>query len=212
MNNPYEILGINKTATDEEVKSAYRELAKKYHPDNYADSPLSEFADEKMSEINTAFDTIMNDRRQEGYQPDPQDYSNPNPNRNTNYSDVRNMINQNRLVDAEEILDGVPLQSRDAEWYFLKGSVYYSRGWLEDAYTHFKSAVGMDSNNQEYNAALNRLEYQRRGNMGGQGAGAYRTPVSGGGTRGCSACDVCNSLICADCCCECMGGDLISCC
>ena len=49
--NPYKILDIPETATDEEVKSAYRKLAKKYHPDKYVDSPLKDVADEKMKEI-----------------------------------------------------------------------------------------------------------------------------------------------------------------
>ena len=48
MNNPYEVLGISRNATDEQVKNAYRELARKYHPDNYADNPLSDLASEKM--------------------------------------------------------------------------------------------------------------------------------------------------------------------
>ena len=53
--NPYKILDIPETATDEEVKSAYRKLAKKYHPDKYVDSPLKDVADEKMKEINEAY-------------------------------------------------------------------------------------------------------------------------------------------------------------
>ena len=63
MNNPYEVLGISRNATDEQVKNAYRELARKYHPDNYADNPLSDLASEKMKEINDAYDAIMAERR-----------------------------------------------------------------------------------------------------------------------------------------------------
>ena len=61
--NPYEVLGVSPNATDEEVKQAYRQLAKKYHPDNYVDNPLSDLAEEKMKEINNAYDTICEERR-----------------------------------------------------------------------------------------------------------------------------------------------------
>ena len=54
MTDPYKVLGVSPTATDEQVKSAYRELAKKYHPDNYVNNPLSDLAEEKMQEINQA--------------------------------------------------------------------------------------------------------------------------------------------------------------
>lgn len=212
MNSPYDVLGVSPSSTDEEIKNAYRELAKKYHPDNYADSPLSEFADEKMSEINTAYDQIMNTRRGQTYN-GQQNASSTQQQYNTrsNFSDIRALIQANRLVDAEELLDGIPIANRDAEWYFLKGCVFYSRGWLEDAANHFTSACRMDPNNAEYRAALNRMGWQRQGNMGGYGQqGQYRQPARNSG--GCSACDMCTGLLCADCCCECMGGDLISCC
>ena len=59
MNDPYQILNIPPTATDEEVKRAYRDLARKYHPDNYHDNPLADLAQEKMKEINEAYDPLI---------------------------------------------------------------------------------------------------------------------------------------------------------
>lgn len=216
--DPYKVLGIPNTATEEEVKTAYRELAKKYHPDNYADSPLADLANEKMQEINEAYDSIItslrankggaNSGQANGYggynAAGQQSYQ------SSNLADIRRLIQQNRLVEAEELLDGIPAGSRDGEWYFLKGSVYFQRGWLDDAMNHFSTACRLSPNNPEYRAAMNRMMWQRQGNMGSPN-GQYRTnntPAAGG----CSACDMCSGLICADCCCECCGGDLIPCC
>lgn len=201
INDPYKVLGINPNATDEEVKTAYRELARKYHPDNYVNNPLSDLAQEKMQEINEAYDTVVRMRKQgggssyggSGYQ---------SSGGSSRYYDIRNMINSGRVLDAETLLDGIPSGSRDAEWYFLKGSVLYKKGWLEDSYAHFNTACRMDPNNMEYRTAFNQMNNQRN-------TGGYRTTSYGDGTGGCSACDVCSSLLCADCCCECMGGDLI---
>ena len=57
-NNPYKILGVSPEADDEEIKKAYRELARKYHPDRYSDSDLADLASEKMKEINAAYEEI----------------------------------------------------------------------------------------------------------------------------------------------------------
>ena len=65
MKDPYSILGVSKTATDDEIKAAYRELARKYHPDNYTDdNPLKDLAKEKMQEVNEAYDKITKERGQ----------------------------------------------------------------------------------------------------------------------------------------------------
>lgn len=211
MSDPYKVLGVSPSATDEEIKAAYRELAKKYHPDNYANTPLADFATEKMKEINEAYDTIVSQRRNGGNAGNPgaaggyPGYGYGGYRANSSFSDVRNLIMTGRFADAEQILNGVPMDGRNAEWYFLKGSVLYKRGWLEEASNHFSRACQMDPTNPEYRAAMNQILNQRNGRYGG-----YNPNMQGAG--GCNSCDVCSSLICADCCCECMGGDLISCC
>lgn len=208
MGDPYQVLGVSPSATDEQIKEAYRSLAKKYHPDQYADSPLKDLADEKMKEINEAYDTITARRkgggkRNSGY---TGGYNTVGENPNSGFNDVRSLIMAGRIADAEQILNGVPADRRSAEWYFLKGSVLYRRGWLEEAKDHFSRACQMDPGNGEYSAALNQAM--------NQGSGMYGGYYSGGGMRSndCNACDMCSSLMIADCCCECMGGDLIRCC
>ncbi len=225
MTDPYKVLGVSPSATDEEIKNAYRNLARKYHPDNYADNPLADLAQEKMKEINEAYDAIQKMRKdgpnasyqqsssssqQSGYGSYSYGYGNYQQRNsgasNSNFSDVRRLISQRRYVEAEELLDGVPYAQRDAEWNFLKGNVCYSKGWLDQAYQHFAQAVRMNPGHPEYNAAYQQISRMRR--TGQNYGGGYRTTQ----TNGMSGCDICTGLICADCCCECMGGDLIACC
>lgn len=201
MKDPYSVLGVNRNATDDEIKAAYRELARKYHPDNYADNPLSDLASEKMKEINDAYDAIMNNRK--GRKSAGSDFGSDSG--STDYPDVRNYIRQNRLDDAQALLDGVPANRRNAEWYYLNGTVLYKRGWFDDAYSSFSTACNMDPGNAEYRNAYVQSQRYR----GGFGNNYNRSAGSG---SDCSACDICQGLICADCCCECMGGDLIRCC
>lgn len=207
MMDPYKVLGVSPNATDQQVKEAYRELAKKYHPDAYADNPLADLASEKMKEINEAYDTIMNMRRSGNNQSNRYGSSSSGA---SQFADIRRLINENRTVEAEELLDGIPPQSRDAEWHFLKGSIQYKKGYLDSAYTYFSTACRMNPTNAEYAAALNTLNYQRMGGTYPGRNGGYRmdaTPIVG-----CSPCDLCCGLMYADCCCECLGGDLIDCC
>ena len=220
MTDPYQVLGVSPSATDEQIKNAYRELARKYHPDNYVNNPLADLAQEKMKEINEAYDQIQRQRKQQqqsysGQASANRGYSNAGCSRQSysgqgrsQFADIRQLLNSNRLGEAEELLEGIPQQRRDAEWYYLRGRVFYVHGWLDQAYSYYTRAVQMNPGNAEYQTALNQLMWQRNTGRPSGGYGDYRNVQSGG----MSGCDMCSGLICADCCCECMGGDLISCC
>lgn len=201
MANPYEVLGVSPSSSDEEIKSAYRTLAKKYHPDNYANSPLADVASEKMKEINEAYDEIVNERKRR-----KSGYTGPSAGASSasEYADVRNLIQANRMADAEQILDGVPSENRSAEWHFLKGIILSRRGWLDEAFSELSRACQIDPGNAEYRAALNRMNSQRSGMYGGY------NPYASQDSR-CDGCDVCTTLCFADACCSCLGGGIGPC-
>ena len=211
MRDPYEVLGVSPSASDDEVKRAYRDLARKYHPDNYQDNPLADLAQEKMKEINEAYDAVTRERAGGGQRQSysqQSSYSSRRPNSyqtgygsgNPTYAQVRQAINQGNIVVAENLLASIAV--RDAEWYFLSGSVAYRKGWLDEAQRNYQIACSMAPNNPEYSQALSMLQ---------RGANPYRQSYRGGNEQ-CDGCDVCSTLLAADCCCECMGGDLIPCC
>lgn len=203
MKDPYEVLGVPRGSDREKVKSAYRELAKKYHPDQYSGSPLEDLAKEKMQEINEAYDAIMSGNTGSRSQSTGSAY-------NVNdYSAVENLIDRGQLEEAERILETMSSDNRDAHWYYLKGQINYKRGWTQQAYSYYSMAYNMQPGNPIYRDAFERVSSNRNG-----GFRTNRTQSHGGnsGCCSCDGCDICTGLMCADCCCECFGGDLISCC
>lgn len=194
MRDPYEVLGVPRNATADQVKAAYRELAKKYHPDRYIDSPLAENANKKMMEINEAYDAIISEARtNQGY--DSAGYSDA-------YQRIRELIQVGKLDEAEAVLENISESQRNARWYYFKGQVNYRRGWTDQAYTYFAMAYKMEPTNLEYRNAYEAASAKR--------SGGFRTNSPYGNTkRECSGCEICQGLLCVDCCCECCGGDCI---
>ena len=189
MNDPYQVLNVPSTASDEEIKKAYRELARKYHPDNYHDNPLADLAQEKMKEINEAYSTIQKMRQRSGnssysgnsysggsgYGASAQQGATP-------YQRVRLAIQRNDLHTAEQMLASI--SDRTAEWYFLRGAICMRRGWLDEAHRHFRQAC----------------------TISGQ---AYRPAGFEVFTTDCGTGSICGPLLCSYCLCNsCIGGTM----
>lgn len=195
--DPYNVLGVPNTASDDEIKQAYRELARKYHPDKYINNPLADLAQDKMKQINEAYDIIMKNRsggQGGGY---AQQGAGTAQNSYTGiYAQIRQMISMGNVFQAEAVLN--KMSDRTAQWYFLRGTVDLKKGWYDQAKKNFETACNMDPSNTEYRQALNIMNSQ------GQAYQGYGTNTM----YGCSSCDMCTSLMCADCCCELFGGNL----
>jgi curved DNA-binding protein CbpA len=80
MSDPYEILGIKRTASQDEIKVAYKKLAKEYHPDKHHDSPLKHLAEERMREINEAYQYLIGKSDSFDYNKDYTHNGNAKPN------------------------------------------------------------------------------------------------------------------------------------
>lgn len=159
--NPYEVLGVRQGASEAEIKAAYKELVKKYHPDKYQNNPLADLAEEKLQEVNEAYDMLM-----KGFSGNSGNGSyGPGSSRGNGYgqartstaefAQVRRNIDMGNLQAAEDILNRT--QNRNAEWMFLSGMLSYRKGWYDDARNKVQQAVNMDPGNMEYSQALNQM-------------------------------------------------------
>ena len=196
MNDPYAVLGVSPSASDEEIKRAYRELVKKYHPDNYANNPLADLAEAKMKEVNEAYDAIVKSRTQGGYQ--SQSAGGYGGGRTTSQGGSR--YQNPTLIQVRQLMprttwrrrsesSAVPCQQR--EWYYLMGSIAYRKGWMDDARQNFWTACNMDPSNMEYRQAMNAMGMQAQ-------RGAY-----GGGD---DIANLCTTLCCLNCLCNSCNG------
>ena len=215
MRDPYQVLGVPSTATDEEVKKAYRDLARKYHPDNYHDNPLADLALERMKEINEAYEAVQSQRKAQrsgGYSAGGQRYGGQGYGYQSGYQNgyqggytsryqrVRMAISSGDLNLAEELLNAQ--SDHDAEWNFLKGAICYRRGWLDEARRYYQTAVTMAPDNPEYQRALDILE--------GRGT-AYRPEGYGDVTTGACGDSSCLRLCGATLCCNAFGVPICFC-
>ena len=219
--NPYDVLGVSPNASDDEIKRAYRDLTRKYHPDANVNNPLADLAEEKFKEVQEAYDTIMHERAAGG---SSGGYSSGSSTTSGNYSyggssygggysnaqmDPRlqaaaNYINSRRYREALNTLDQVP--ERSALWYYLSGCANAGIGNNILARDHAAQAVNMEPNNMQYRQLLNQLDFSSRRYQSSPYGGGY-----GPGGSSCGTGNMCCDFMIADQLCECMGGDLCSC-
>ena len=173
--DPYKVLGVSPDASDEEIKRAYRQLAKKYHPDR---NPDDQEAARKMQEINAAYEQIKNPQKQQpnyggygsygGYDPFG---SQQQSQENSYFRAAAQYIRFGRFQEALNTLESVP--QRNARWYYLSALAHNGLGNQVTALEHIRKAVSMEPDNYEYLSALERIEHggaayrQRTGDFGG---------------------------------------------
>lgn len=212
--NPYDVLGVSPSASDDEIKKAYRDLTRKYHPDANVDNPLADLAEEKFKEVQEAYDTIMHERSSGGsggysYGGSSSGGSSYSGGYQNAQSDPRlqaavNYINSRRYREALNTLDQV--SERSALWYYLSGCANAGLGNNVLARDHAAQAVNMEPNNLQYRQLLNQLDFSSRRYQNSPYGNGYGTGGSSCGTG-----NFCCDLWLADTLCECMGGDLCSC-
>ena len=197
IDDPYQVLGLSPNATDEEVKQAYRRLAKKYHPDLNPGDPV---AAKKMQQVNAAYEQIKNPEKAQsgprqgygstgGYGYDPfggawqQSYSRQSSAGDQYQQAAYNYIRFGRYREALNVLSSCT--EKNARWYYLSALANNGIGNQVTALEHIRRAVSMEPQNPEYLSALDAIE--NGGTYYRQQAGNFR----GFSTRGAPLASLC---------------------
>ena len=219
--DPYQVLGVSRGASDEEIKKAYRSLSRKYHPDANINNPNKAAAEEKFKQVQQAYDQIMKEKEMGtgyggsgygnyggfggfgdfgfgGYQ---QRQSTGGSEYENHLRAAANYIQSRHFKEALNVLNG--MQSRNAQWYYYSAIANNGLGNNVMALDHAKKAVSMEPNNLQYRQLLQQLE----------GGGMWYRDMQGpfyqqstGGSDFCLKLCIAN-LIC-NCCC---GGNIFCC-
>ena len=201
--NPYEVLGVSRNASIDEIKRAYKELSRKYHPDSYVGNPLSSLAEEKFKQVQEAYDAIMKEKNGGFNYTDNYNNSGYYNGESGEMAEVYNLLGRRAYSQALSLLDSMP--NRNAKWYYYSAIAQVGLGNNLRGMEYARMAVSMEPNNVEYQNLVNRLSFQS--NRYGEVRNVYR----GGRSGFDDASDLCCKLWLADSLCECMGGDLCSC-
>ena len=218
--DPFMILGVTDSVSQNELYEAYRNARKEWENKRFIPGEEGAYACERLDEIEQAYrDAEDALRSKEVIIPEVVE-----PTSEDDYVEIDRLVKDKAYTQAQDKLDEIKI--RGARWHFLQSIVFVGTGRNNEALEHLKTATVIEPQNETYSEAYNRM-LERIGRPQTQGFYAYRESDDGYGNDrrsyrddgydarrhgGITPCDCCQGLICADCCCECMGGDLISCC
>lgn len=149
MADAYDVLGVGRNASVNEIRSAHRTLARRWHPDRFQEGPERMWAEQKMMEINGAFEDALKQAARDG------NFNETTP-ESEQLDDVRKLLTLGQLGAARQAL--MRIATRSAEWNYLFGAVLLRLGEIEKAVLYFGIASRQRPENAQYQTAYQSAE------------------------------------------------------
>lgn len=209
ISDSYELLGLDESATDEEIRNRYSELKKKYNEDRWLDGEAGNEAARMLGRLDAAYSEIMTNRRERAR----------GNNGSSILEEVAADIKNGNIDAAQSKLDSC--NERNAEWHYLQSVIFYRKNWMNDSKKQLEIAMQIDPKNAKYKDAYKRIKdrmnYQEKSarqqstNNGQQNESTGNAAQSDGdqmGGTGCAQCaNCCYTYLCVNClfnlCCNC---------
>ena len=210
--NPFVILGVDKNASQSEILEAYKQKRAYYQAHVFDEGESGAQAASMLNQLDDAYQQAMEMVVESATVTGEGESA---------YEQVKQAIRSKDIETAQKLLDD--MSYRGAEWHYYQSVVFYEKNWLNDTKKQLEIALQMEPQNEKYQRALDNLKkkidgsrpYDKEGAQGVYNADSTqtdRTYTQRDGAVADGLCTACQALWCADCCCECMGGDLIRCC
>lgn len=208
----YDLLGLSRDASDEEVTARYEELKKKYSEDRFLEGEAGNEAARMLNKIETAYNEIMTERGE----------SHSKEEMGASYEKVNRYLREGKYNEAQAVLD--EFNERSAEWHYLQSAVFYRKNWINESKKQLEIAMQMDPGNEKYKNAYGKLKdkiendkkraenpdgqrnaQQSQGTAQQQTADDQQMGESNGFCEQCATCCACNLLFnfCLNICCGC---------
>lgn len=208
--DPFVILGVERGATQSEILEAYKEKRAHYQQLVFEEGDTGADAARMLEELDKAYQLAM-------------EYSHESATVDSDFSydafqEVKSAIKDKNFGKAQSLLDNI--SNRGGEWHYYQAIIYYEKSWLNESKKQLEIALSLEPNNEKYKRALDNMKkkidgtnaFKSEPRPNYQQESVYNRSYQQQRSPEDSCCTACQALWCADCCCECMGGDCIRCC